>query len=158
MKKNDITAKIVRLKTWFALEAVVEEGTSLWHKAGFGRFLIPHPPLISWLLRLRLPIEAKNRAGLTHEFGHLQSFPFYLLYTMILIIILIDNGDKSLTELIIAFISTHAVWEIFAELYTIFHLRSNYKLYYKGISILPRLLFWIMMTALALSGWAILLL
>ncbi len=158
MRKNEITVKIVRLKTWFALEAVVEEGTTFWHKAGFGRFLIPHPPLINWLLRLRLPIKAKNRAGLIHEFGHLQTFPFYLFYTMILIIILIDNGHKSLTELIITFISTHAVWEIFAEFYTIFHLGSIYKLYYKDISILPRLLFWIMMTALALSGWAILLL
>ncbi|MFQ5583703.1 MAG: hypothetical protein ACE5GL_04645 [Calditrichia bacterium] len=152
-----INKKSVRIRTWFGVKAVVEVGNGFWHKAGFGRFLIPHPPLVNWLLRLGLPDEEKNRLGLTHEFGHFQTLPFYLIYTAVLIGLFFSKGYENIAGLIFVFISTHAFWEILTELYTISCLGPLYKLYYRGISFLPRIIFWVIVTAFVLSGWSIVL-
>lgn len=157
MKNNRQSPETVRIRTWFGVKAVVEVGNGFWHKAGFGRFLIPHPPLVNWLLRLELPDAEKNRLGLTHEFGHFQTLPSYLIYTAFLIGLFFAKSQIDIAGLIFVFISTHAFWEILTELYTISCLGPLYKLYYRGISFLPRIIFWIVMITLTFLGWIVVL-
>ena len=157
MEAKEKTTETFRLCTWFGLKAGVEIGAGFWHKTGFGSFLVPHPPLANWLLRRGLLPDDRNRLTITHELGHLQTLPVYFFYTVLLIAILINSEPKSFVELTLAFVSTLAAWEIISEIYTIYHAGPLYKLYYQGVSILPRLLFWTTMAVLTLSGWVIVL-
>ncbi len=153
MKTEPQNTDTFRLRTWYGLNARVENGPQFWHRAGLGQFMIPHPPLINWLLRLGLPAKEKDRLGVTHEFGHLQTLPVYLLYTAILIGIFIGRDSMHFGGWILLFISTHAFWEILSELYVIYRLGPLYTLFYEDIPVLPRLVFWTAMSATMLSGW-----
>jgi len=132
----------MRLRTWYGANAYVEVNDHVFHKAGIGNVIIPHPPAVNWLLRMGLEPDFKKKLSLLHEFGHLQTLPLSLLYTAGLFLIAVLLGKDSAVELAFMLISVHATWEIFAEIYTVFSAGSLYKNYYQGVSIIPRLLFW----------------
>lgn len=157
METKEKTSETFRSCTWFGLNAGVEIGRGFWHKTGFGNLLFPHPALVNWLLRLGLLPDDRNRLTFIHEFGHLQTVPVYFLYSVLFISMVISNESKSFIEISLAILSTLAAWEIISEMYTIYHVGPLYKLYYQGVSVLPRLIFWITMVILNLSGWVILL-
>jgi len=156
MKNEEHADEIFKDRTWYGFEAVIEVRSGFWHKAGFGTFLIPHPPLVNWLLRRGLSRNENEKLSCIHEFGHLQTLPLYLTYTVILVSLLVNNGHDSIIELVLALISTHAFWEIISESYTILYSGQIYQLYYRNIAVLPRLLFWTIVTFFALSGWTLL--
>ncbi len=155
MKREEHAEEFFRGRTWYGLEAVIEVRSGFWHKAGFGTFLIPHPPLVNGLLRKGLSRRENETLSCIHEFGHLQTLPLYLIYTVILVSILINNGHNSIIELVLALISTHAFWEIISESYTMFHSGRLYHSYYRNIAVLPRLLFWLIVTFFTIGGWTI---
>lgn len=146
---------IVKMRTWFGMEAVVEIGPGFIHKAGLGRVLIPHPPLINWLLRVDLPHEAKQTLSLLHEFGHLQATPLALLYAIVMMALSFVAGHRSWVEILLVLLSVLGAWEIMAEIFTISRTRERYTEFYKGVSVMPRLLFWIIVATLTISGWLI---
>ena len=87
-------------------------GPGFLHRTGLGWFLIPHPPLINWLLRQGLLKNSRNALRVTHEFGHLQTAPLALLYTAANYTAIITANRTDLSNLILVFIRTHAAWEI----------------------------------------------
>jgi hypothetical protein len=149
-------AKNVQLRTWYGVKATVSIGPGFIHRAGWRIFLIPHPPLVNWLLRRGLNENDYYTLSISHEFAHFQSAPLALPYTVALIAIGASEGLSFLSMLIII-ISTHAVWELLSEVLTILRNRQFYRQCYFGISSVPRRIFWISTSALALFGWSILL-
>jgi hypothetical protein len=153
---KDRGAKTVHQRTWYGVNATVSIGPGFIHRAGWRNFLIPHPPLVNWLLRRGLNKNDTYTLSVTHEFAHFQSAPLALPYTVGLIALATGKG-LSFSSLLIIIISTHAVWEFFSEILTIIRNRQFYRQCYKGISSVFRWVFWISMSFLALLGWSILL-
>ncbi len=148
-------AKSVRRRTWYGLHATITIGPGFIHRAGWKHFLIPHPPIVNWLLRRGLPPDEYDTLSLTHEFAHFQIAPLALPYTVGLIALAVGQ-DLAWLSMIIVIISTHAVWEILAEMLTILHDRKFYRRCYQRISIVPRRIFWISMSMLSFLGIGIL--
>jgi hypothetical protein len=125
------------------------------HYAGFGRILVPHPPMINWLLRQGLAKDDRHTLNFIHEFGHLQTLPFAVLYTGLMLAMASISRHSGLIEIILVLISTHAAWEIAAEIFTIANGTSLYRKYYEDITVIPRVIFWILTGILAVTGWII---
>lgn len=140
---------------WFGLNATVTIGPGFIHNAGFGKISLPHPPVINWLLRQGLNEDARYTLSLTHEFGHLQTISLAVLYTGVMLALASVTGHTSLIEIIIVLISTHAAWEIMAEIFTIANDVPLYREYYKEITVIPRAMFWIFTGTLFITGWYI---
>lgn len=147
--------RTIKIRTWYGLNAVAEIEPAHWHRAGFGRFLIPHPPLVNWLLRRGLSVQAYRHLSVWHEIGHLQMFPLEILYGTILLGISIINGHTHPVEVMLVLMSCFAIWEIFAESYAINRKANCYFAHYKGVSFIPRILFWLTMLTLVISGWVV---
>jgi hypothetical protein len=140
---------------WFGISASVIIGPGFLHTAGLGKFLLPHPPIVNWLLRLGLPEKDKYYLSVIHEFGHLQTTPLAVMYTMGILGLTYLNRQTNWLEVILVLISTHAAWEIMAEGLTMFSNVSGYRQFYKDITVIPRAVFWCSTTALVILGWRI---
>ena len=154
MKAKEV--KTFHLRTWYGVNASVRIGPGFIHWAGWRNFLIPHPPIVNWLLRRGLNENDYYTLSLSHEFAHFQSAPLALPYTVGLIAFAAVKAS-SLLSIMIIFISTHAVWEILSEIFIIIHNRQFYSRCYIGISSASRCVFWSSMVLLAVLGWIILL-
>ena len=151
-------SKRARVRTWYGLDGTVIIGPGLMHKSGIGSLIIPHPAVVNWLLRLGLLENYRSTLRISHEFGHLQTAPLAVLYTAANYAadILVDRA--SLFIFILVLISTHAAWEVMAEIHTIMHNAPFYHTCYERASAIPRAIFWFSTIALTLMGWIILLL
>jgi hypothetical protein len=147
----------IKVRTWYGMGGTVIIGPGFLHRTGLGWFLIPHPPLINWLLRQGLLKNSRNALRIVHEFGHLQTAPLALLYTAANYTAIIIANRANLSNLILVFISTHAAWEIMAEILTIMSDAQFYHKCYQKVSIIPRAIFWFSAIVLTLLGWIILL-
>ena len=146
----------MRKRTWFGVQAVIEiRGRSL-HRAGIGRILFPHPPLVNYLLRFHLPDEPYRRLSVQHEFGHFQVAPLVFIYALIMALFLFTRPSVSLPALVILLISIHATWEMLAEGYVRLQTGIRYSQYYRSVSPVPRIIFWIIMAGFTALGWIIL--
>ncbi len=146
-----------QMRTWYGANATVTIGPGFIHKAGFGGFLIPHPPVINWLLRKGLSENDRYILSCAHEFGHLQSAPLAMLYTGSVLALAVATHHTSLLEIIIVMISTHAVWELISELLTITSDAQLYRKFYERITTIPRIIFWGSVSVLATAGWLVVL-
>jgi hypothetical protein len=149
--------RTIMVHTWYGLNAATHIERASWHRTGSGRFLIPHPPLVNGLLRRGLSDAAYRHLCVWHEIGHLQMFPFSLLYAGLLLGIFFSgtfsDNSNNIFGLLIILISCFAFWEMLAEGYVLMKKAGCYHLHYKGVSIAPRLVFWSVMATLALAGW-----
>ena len=146
-----------QMRIWYGLNASVIIGPGFLHRAGWRCFLIPHPPLVNWLLRWGLRENERHSLSFTHEFGHFQSAPLALPYTAGMLAVPFATGRISLSVIIMVFISTHAAWEILAEIITIKGDIRFYRQCYNKITIIPRMIFWFLMFTFTIAGWIILL-
>ena len=153
MKEHHKSTELFRKRTWFGIVVAVEIKGSFWHRAGIGSLLIPHPPLINWLLRLGLKKEDEQRLSIIHEFGHLQTLPLFLLYLIVYGSLVMHFRQHSLLQWAVGGISLFAFWEIISELYTVYNSGPLYKLYYANVAPLPRVLFWVGMVLILVAGW-----
>ncbi len=157
ISKTEISKKIQK-RTWYGIKATVIIGPSLFHTSGLGIFLIPHPSVVNWLLRQKMAESDRQTLTLVHEYKHLQSVPFILVYTLFFFALASAAGHVGLTEIIILAVSSQATWEIVSEILTI---NNDVRLYhnsYVKITIIPRIVFWFATCALATTGWLIVLL
>lgn len=141
---------------WYGLNAAVSIGPGFLHTAGFGTFMLPHPPVINWLLRQHLTSHDSDSLSFTHEFGHLQTLPLAALYTGAMLLIALF-ARRNLIEIIIILTSTHAAWEMMAEIFTIVSDAAHYKKCYRGVTVVPRAIFWTVTGSLAVAGWVVVL-
>ncbi|HED05934.1 MAG TPA: hypothetical protein ENI61_04535 [Ignavibacteria bacterium] len=156
--REDKTNKKITVKkrTWFGVEGVVEISQNFFHKAGIGKVIIPHPPVVNRLLRLGLNRDDKNSLSITHEFGHLQTFPQLVIYFLLISYLAVIQGGTSWLEIVLLLISIHSVWEIMAELFTITSSGYQYRLFYKEVSVIPRIIFWTITILFSIGGWVLL--
>ncbi len=145
--------EIIHMRTWYGLRATVAIGPGFVHRAGWGAFLIPHPPVVNWLLRQGLDEKARRTLSFSHEFVHLQSAPPALLYTVVMVCLSFAMGHTGLVETVIVFISTHAAWEIISEIFTFSGNKQLYHGSYEKITMIPRIVFWFSMSTLTIIGW-----
>ena len=133
----------LKRRTWYGITATVNLKSRFMHKSGFGNLLVPHPAAVNWLLRRGLKMENAISLIIQHEFGHLQTVPFALLYAGILLSVSIGEGAMSWFKILFLAVSTQAVWEMMSESFTLFSDIEGYRSCYDGINILPRVIFWL---------------
>lgn len=149
--------KTLNARTLYGVNATVIIGPGFLHRGGYGKLLIPHPPVINWLLRRGLAPIVRENLSFSHEFGHLQSAPPALLYTAANFAALLAAGKTTVLTVLLLLISTHAAYEIMAEIITIRHNRQLYRHCYENVSKIPRAIFWFSMILLVWMGWIIVL-
>jgi hypothetical protein len=143
----------INKRTWYGVTATVTIGPGFIHRTGWGQLLIPHPPLANWLLRLKLTDEKRKSFSVSHEFQHLQSVPFYLIYTLVMLSIVFLKRPINFLDIIIIFVSSHAAWELLSESLAFFCNIQLYSKSYSKISVFPRLVFWISCSIVTAAGW-----
>ncbi|MBC8414710.1 hypothetical protein H8E50_13730 [bacterium] len=151
-------AKTVQKRVWFGMNATMTIGPGFIHKAGFGLISLPHPPVINWLLRQGLNEDDRDILSFTHEFGHLQTMPLALFYTVVMLALASITRHTDGIEIALVLISTHAAWEIMAEIFTISSDIHFYRKCYEEITVIPRVIFWTVTGVLTVAVWAIILL
>ncbi len=147
----------VRIRTWYGIIAVIEIRNRSFHRAGLGKFIMPHPPVVNWLLRRGMRNDFCRRLSILHELGHLQTLPGIFLYSLGMGLWIYHQKPVSLLELGMILLGIHAFWELLAELYVRFQAGPLYRLYYRGVGRFPRILFWSTMAVFTLLSWKILL-
>ena len=153
MTENNNT--FLRMRTWYGMDAIIEIHSRSLHRAGFGKLLIPHPPVVNWLLRFGLPDTPYYKLSIIHEFGHFQTLPIVIFYAVMGAWWVFMGPKISIWEIVVFLVSVHAMAEMLAEAYVRFHTGSLYSEYYKSISILPRIIFWLMTAVISAAGWLI---
>jgi len=144
--------QILKHRTWYGITATINLKSRFMHKSGFGNFLVPHPAAVNWLLRRGLKMENAISLIIKHEFGHLQTVPFALLYAGILLSVSIGEGAMSWFKILFLAVSTQAVWEMMSEFFTLFSDIEGYRTCYDGVKILPRVTFWLLSFFAAFAG------
>ena len=144
-----------RKRIWYGITATVTLGPRYLHRAGFGRVVFPHPPVVNWLLRIGVSDEAKRRLVFAHEFAHFETAPAAILYMGALFAFIYSRGRFSLASILMAIVSTHAAWEMLAEGLVVLESPADYRQSYNSLPQLPRILFWLLGTVLALAGWLV---
>ena len=143
----------LKKRTWYGVNAVVEIGPGFIHRTGWGKILIPHPPIVNWLLRLKLESSKRNTLSVVHEFQHLQSAPFYIVYTLVMLATVFIKRHVNYLDIFIVLVSSHAAWELFSESLTFFYNIQLYSKSYSKITIFPRLIFWVRGSIVSTIGW-----
>lgn len=138
---STLRGRSLRQPTWFGAVAIIEFGGGRLHSAGFGRVLLPHPPLVNWLLRIGVAPHHARMLEMTHEFGHLQTLPIVLAYLAALLISSAASGALTFLGVLGSFVGALSVAEIAAEGYTVLSNRRCYADAYRGVSWIPRILF-----------------
>ena len=136
------SAQTIHQRTWFGIYATVTVGPSFIHKAGVGNLLIPHPPVINWLLRRGLSDGIGLKLSFLHEMGHFQTAPLIALYAVAILTETFNAGRFSLPQVLFVLVGILAAWELLSEALTIIGDISYYRNCYKGTPKLPRITFW----------------
>ena len=144
--------QILKRRTWYGITATVNLKSKFMHKAGFGILLVPHPAAVNWLLRRGLKMENAISLSIHHEFGHLQTVPFALLYAGILLSVSIGEEAMSWFKILFLAVSAQAVWEMMSESFTLYSDIEGYRTRYDGVNILPRVIFWLSSFLAAVAG------
>ena len=136
-----------KVRSWHGLEFTIEILNG-WAKIGF--FL--HPQVANFFLRRGLPEKERIEMEILHEFGHVQTFPFVLIY---FIPLRVFYGVSGLFEMAIAAVGLLFFWEILAELYVISKTRNYFKIYAEKKPICAPV-FWIFLTLFSAIPFVIL--
>lgn len=153
--RTETRGEIKHQRIWYGLTATVVIGPGFRHDAGFGWFLIPHPPLANWLLRRGTGHAEGQTLSFMHEVGHFQTAPLALLLLGANMAAAGTAGRLTWAVGPLLLVSNHAAWEILAEMAAIVGNRPSYRRCYQGTSKLPRVVFWITAAALSLAGWSL---
>lgn len=149
------TTHTLHRRTWFGLHATVTVGPGFVHKAGVGKVLIPHPPVINWLLRRGLPDRVGLKLSFLHEMAHFQTAPFIMLYAIAMLTGTYTAERFNLPQVLFVLVGIQAAWEMLSEASTIIGNSPYYRMCYKGLPKLPRLAFWTAAGILTAGAWII---
>jgi hypothetical protein len=147
------TAQTLQRRTWFGLFATVTVGPGFVHKAGVGKVLIPHPPVVNWLLRRGLSDRVGLKLSFLHEMAHFQSAPFVVLYAIAILTGTYAAGPLNLPQVLFVLVGIQAAWEMLSEALTIIGNSPYYHRCYKGLPKLPRITFWTAAGLLTAGAW-----
>lgn len=144
-------------RVWYGVNAKVTVGPGFIHKTGLGGLVIPHPPAANWLLRLSLPEEQGCNLSFAHEFAHFQTAPMLFVYGVVLVVLANVMDRPGLAETFFLFVNMQAAWELMSEGMVVLEDTAAYRSSYKGVTKLPRFLFWALGAMLTAAGWVIVL-
>ncbi len=130
-----------RVRSWHGLKFTIEI-VGGWAKIGF--FL--HPQVANFFMRYGLPEKERVEMEILHEFGHVQTFPFVLVYYVPFYF----YRTLGTFEIVMATAGMLFFWEILAELYVAFKYRAYTEVYRKHLHPLT-LIFWIVVFAATLG-------
>lgn len=136
---------------------MVTIGPGFIHRAGFGIIAVPHPPVVKWILRQKLTVDANEMLSFAHEFGHLQTFPTAVCYTSAMFILETMKIHPNVIDIFLILIIIQALWEMTAELLTIAGNIHYYRKSYEKSSVISRLSFWVVSGILTITGWLVIL-
>ena len=142
-------------RTWFGANASITIGPGFLHKAGFGGFAIPHPPLANWLLRIGLPGHLRGNMSFAHEFAHFQTVPVLFVYMLVVCVLAYVKGRAGMGEILLLFVSGQAAWEILSEGLVVLEDSEAYSASYEGVTRFPRIFFWTTAGMLTAAGWVV---
>ncbi len=141
-------------KMWYGINASVIIGPGFLHRAGHGIFLLPHPPIVDCILRYGLRENDRNKLSVIHEFAHLKTTPFAIVYTFLVFFVAYTNNNYVGWRMVLFLIlSIHTAWEMLSEGVTILDDSHRYMASYEGIPILPRACFWTITSFIVIEGW-----
>lgn len=144
-------------RIWFGANASVTIGPGFLHRAGFGSFAIPHPPLANWLLRIGLSDHPRVKMIFAHEFAHFQTAPMLFAYMLLIIVLAYIKDRAGIWEILFLLVSGQAAWEILSEGLVVFEDSAVYSASYEGVTRFPRIFFWTIAGMLTIAGWGVLL-
>jgi hypothetical protein len=130
-------------------------GPGFVYKAGVGKLLIPHPPVINWLLRRGLSNRLGFKLTISHEMGHFQTAPLIVLYAIAILTGTFAADRFSIPDFVLVLVGIQAVWEMLSEALIIIANHRYYRKCYKGIPKLPRITFWTVTGILTAGAWFI---
>lgn len=143
-------------RAWYGAKAKITIGPGLLHKSGFGGLFIPHPAVTNWLLRQQLPEHPNRTLSFAHEFAHIQTAPMVFTYMIVMFILIYFLKYRTgVEEFLFLLVSIQAAWEIMSEGFVVFEDFAAYQASYKGITRLPRVIFWGSAGILAAAGWLV---
>jgi hypothetical protein len=148
-------AQMRKRRTWYGLNGTIVLGRGFFHRVGFGKWLILHPPLVNLVLRRGLEDNERNILSFAHEFDHLQTAPFALLYFGVILGLALNMGRRGLVQVLFIMACAQAAWEIASEFHAIKSDIDFYRDSYRMVSIAPRAIFWVLTSALAIAGWSL---
>lgn len=91
--------------------------------------------------------------GFDHEFAHLQTIPVFLVYALGMLGRAIAAGRSGLLLVLCVVMSAQGAWEILSEGLVWLQDPGRYRLSYKKLGRLPRVLFWVAAGLIAAAGW-----
>ena len=147
MKPTITKMKSTEVRTWYGARGRVELHNPFWNMAGVWGIDVPHPRPINLLIRKGLPRDAKRELSFHHEFGHLQTLPFALMGTAVLLLRSWRAGRLSWRRLPWLWAKHHAFWEMLAEGYVMGLTGPRYKALYGNRIHRGLLIFWLGTTA-----------
>ena len=142
-------------RTWFGASASVTIGPGFLHKAGFAGFVIPHPPLANWVLRIGLPGHQRVKMSFAHEFAHFQTAPVLFVYMLVVFVLAYVKGRAGMWEILLLLAGGQAAWEILSEGLVVFKDSAAYSASYEGVPRFPRILFWTTAGIFTAAGWVV---
>lgn len=156
MIRSDYRDSPRHVRAWYGLPAEIAVENGLWHLVRAGRITFGHPPLVNLILRRGLPGKDRLELSFFHEFGHLQTLPFALAYSLFLLLFgrwrRPGWGWAFIKKLAAAAIAHEAVWELASETYVIAKTGTKYTWIYQNYpNHLGRAIFWIGMTILSVK-------
>ena len=143
------------MRTGYGMNGTVVIGPGFRHSAGLGALLLPHPPVVNQFLRHGLPETIRLDLNLRHEVSHLQTLPLAFFYSAALAAQMILSNHPGCTGIVIAFAGSFAAWEIMSEALAALGDFGTYRRAYRGVTPIPRVIFWSLMGALASAPWYI---
>ncbi len=117
---------IVQVRTWYGLRAEIKVAENHFHRVRLPGVALPHPGLVNWFLRRRLPVARRLPLTARHEFGHLQTLPIPLAH---LLLALWPRRRpprlRGMKRLALVLLTHQTLWEAAAETYTLWPQRET---------------------------------
>lgn len=148
----DEGARSEQKQTWLGIDIKVTLGPGFIHNVRIGPLTFPHPPVANYILRRGIPSSGKYELGFAHEFAHFQTLPVAVIYAVAIYSSLKYIGGN-FWNIFLALASFQAFWGSISELRTFSDNRKYYCGSYRGVSLLPRFVFWISAIAISSAFW-----
>ncbi len=128
------------VKSWHGLEFEIVVWSNWRAKIGF----MIHPQVANFMMRHGLPESVRGKMEVLHEFGHVQTFPFVLIYYLPF---LLFSSISDIYEFIVVTAGMLLFWEVLAEMYVFARFEGYLSVYRKHASTLT-LIYWIALSML----------
>jgi len=101
--------------------------------------------------------QLNRNLSFAHEFAHFQTAPVLFIYMLVVFVLAHVKTPTGIGEIFFLLASIQAAWEMMSEGLVVLENPAAYRTSYKGMTRLPRILFWAVGGMLAVAGWLVVL-